>query len=246
MLVASGGIGPRPITSVAGWRRHRMTQPPPGDFKVLLQSLHDAIGTVTREKSTISTELAAIDRNTTDLVADWNSPAEETFDVITKWFGQASRDLTDALDDIIKRLQTTCNNYAQAETHNYQNVDKALVGPQPLTAGTAQNGPMRYKLAPGPEHGNRTPLKPVTSDQHKVVFYKSVHPYAQGMRVTSNAVLYKLLPGPYAQGTPVTSNVVFYKSVHGPYAPMTVPPGKHFYMSVPGPPQPMTVPPAGA
>jgi WXG100 family type VII secretion target len=104
------------------------------EFRVYLQGLHDAIGAVTKEKSTISDELAAVKGNITDLTGYWHSPAFDSFDDVGRWFRRASDDLVSALEDITNRLQTAYDNYERAEKANFQNVNHQLDGPRPRGA----------------------------------------------------------------------------------------------------------------
>ncbi|MDN3354936.1 WXG100 family type VII secretion target [Actinomadura sp. DC4] len=96
------------------------------DFKIDLNALSNAIDSVTRESGGISSSLDQLDTKMRHLSAYWHSPAYDSFDDVRNWFRQASDDLTDMLDEIINRLQKAYDNYHEAESTNYANVDHHL------------------------------------------------------------------------------------------------------------------------
>jgi WXG100 family type VII secretion target len=98
-------------------------------FKVDLQHLHDAIGTVTGIKNEITDHMSAVRTAMDGLGEAWKSPAHDTFPPVRTWFDNTQNDLRDMLEEIIRRLQSSYDNYHAAESANFGNVTPA--GPPP-------------------------------------------------------------------------------------------------------------------
>lgn len=224
-----------------------MAQISEAEFTIYLQGLHDAIGTVTKEKNAIADALDGVRTNSSSLAAYWHSPAYASFADVDTWFKRASRDLISALEDIINRLQTSYDNYKRTETTNFQNVDHSLAGPQPLTAGPASHGKAFYESIHGSPDGtqafyesvrgshDRTQALPAGAHDGAQAFYESVHGSPDGTQAFYESVHgspdgTQAVPGEVHDQAPLTPaegqepTKVFYESVHGSPEPMRVPP----------------------
>ncbi|TDD81478.1 hypothetical protein E1293_18605 [Actinomadura darangshiensis] len=94
----------------------------PGGFEVDLGALSAAISSVTAEQTNISGSLDEIRLKMNGLPESWNSPAYSSFDEVRAWFGTASTSVLDLLGDLIVRMQTSYDNYAEAEGTNVGNL----------------------------------------------------------------------------------------------------------------------------
>ena len=98
----------------------------PGGFEIDLGVLSAAITSVTGEKTNIGGSLDDIRLKTNGLSESWNSPAHGSFDEVRAWFDRASTDVLDLLGDLIVRMQTSYDNYSEAEGTNVHNLDTDL------------------------------------------------------------------------------------------------------------------------
>jgi WXG100 family type VII secretion target len=91
------------------------------EFKVDLQQLHNAIGSVRREHTAIRDAMSAIGNEFGAVKEAWGTPSTATYDDVQAWFMKVSNDLEDLLNDMANRLQTAYNNYKHAEETNVKN-----------------------------------------------------------------------------------------------------------------------------
>ncbi|NSC22898.1 WXG100 family type VII secretion target [Streptomyces albus subsp. chlorinus] len=103
-------------------------------FHVDLQALSDA----TTEVGHVSTEIAGYMRTiatlATQLHDHWDGPAYLSFDSVQQWFQRTEKQLHDLLDEIVRRMKISYDNFHQAELVNLAN----LQGSQQQLAGTPQ------------------------------------------------------------------------------------------------------------
>jgi uncharacterized protein YukE len=92
------------------------------EFGIALAKLHDAIGTVQDASNKISFSVEQIDVRMRNLSAYWHSPAFTSFDDVHTWFRHASTDLADLLTELVSRMQTSYDNYRNAEWTNTKNM----------------------------------------------------------------------------------------------------------------------------
>ncbi|MFI8850954.1 WXG100 family type VII secretion target [Streptomyces sp. NPDC053499] len=138
----SGGQGPSQGTDGAGGGDGGTSAPSDytlAQFHVDLQALSDA----TREVRYASTEIAGYMRSVGTLASQlqdhWQGPAHSSFDAVQMWFQRTERELHDLLDDIVRRMKVSYDNFHQAELVNLANMetrtqDLAHV-PQPAQPG---------------------------------------------------------------------------------------------------------------
>lgn len=93
------------------------------DFQVALQTLWAAYLSVKQESGSINDKMSDFSTAATTLSTDWSSPAWDSFDNVQKWFTRVSGELTGLLEEIVGRLYGSYENYRQAESANYQNVN---------------------------------------------------------------------------------------------------------------------------
>ena len=98
-------------------------------FRIDLKQLHDAIGTITSIKTEITDHMSAVRRAMTSLGDVWTGPAQNTFEPLRTWFDTTQTDLGEMLEEIIRRLQSSYDNYHAAEQANFGNVTPG--GPPP-------------------------------------------------------------------------------------------------------------------
>lgn len=92
------------------------------DFQVDLAALGDTIEKVRGKSVEIGVEMDAI-KSVLDGVHDnWSGPAYETYDPVKTWFQQTQHDVRGLLDEIIRRMRASYDNYLQVERANLQNV----------------------------------------------------------------------------------------------------------------------------
>jgi predicted trehalose synthase len=92
------------------------------EFKVDLQQLHNAIGTVKREHGAITDSMSGVSTEFAAVKDAWDTPSAATYDDVRAWFVRVSGDLEDLLNDMVGRMQTAYNNYKQAEEANIGNL----------------------------------------------------------------------------------------------------------------------------
>jgi WXG100 family type VII secretion target len=92
-----------------------------GEFKVDLQQLEDAIGTVGAQADTINTRCAEIKEAMEDVPGDWSSPAEQTFTPVMQACSTQMDNLTQLLGEMVQRMQDAYQTYLNAEQANFQN-----------------------------------------------------------------------------------------------------------------------------
>jgi hypothetical protein len=92
------------------------------EFKVELNRLHSAIGSVRREHAAISEAMSAIGSEFNAAKEAWRTPSTATFDEVQAWFVRVSNDLEDLLNDMADRMQTAYGNYRRSEQANVQNL----------------------------------------------------------------------------------------------------------------------------
>jgi WXG100 family type VII secretion target len=91
-------------------------------FQVDLQQFTDAIGTVTADRNTIADDFGQIKSALNNLGSSWQSPAGGTYDTLQTSLTSATQQMISVLDDIISRMNTTYQNYDNAENSNAQNL----------------------------------------------------------------------------------------------------------------------------
>jgi WXG100 family type VII secretion target len=129
------------------------------EFKVALEQLHNAIGSVRREHTAISDAMSAIGSEFRAVKDAWGTPSTATYDDAQTWFMRVSNDLEDLLNDMANRLQTAYNNYKQAEETNAKNL-------------TPQGG------HPSTHHTDSVPPGNHGADRHVVTHHGEQHPAA--------------------------------------------------------------------
>jgi uncharacterized protein YukE len=123
------------------------------EFKVDLKQLHDAIGSVRREHTAISTAMSAVGSEFSAVKDAWGTPSTASYDDVQAWFIKASGDLEDLLHDMTNRLQTAYENYKHAEETNVQNNTPHGGGPSTDHKG-GKNGAVRTAAV---HHGDQHP-----------------------------------------------------------------------------------------
>lgn len=102
-----------------------MTSPVQGmsgaQFRVALDQLHSAIGTVTAEKAKIDAAMGVIGSAFTTVDGAWDGPASDSFMALAGWFNTSSTALSTLLGDMISRLTTAYWMYHNAEVDNVSN-----------------------------------------------------------------------------------------------------------------------------
>jgi WXG100 family type VII secretion target len=92
-----------------------------GEFRVDLQQLDDAIGTVSAQSDTINTRCTEIKQAMQAVSGAWSSPAEQTFTPVMQACETQMTNLTQLLSEMVQRMQTAYQTYLNAEQTNYQN-----------------------------------------------------------------------------------------------------------------------------
>ncbi|MET7695303.1 WXG100 family type VII secretion target [Streptomyces sp. NPDC005483] len=92
------------------------------EWAVALGELHSAIGKVKGYSGEIQSCLSQIGTEFDKLGEAWRSPASATSEPVTEWFRRASQDLHELLEDMVRRMQVSYDNYLDAETKSYNNV----------------------------------------------------------------------------------------------------------------------------
>ncbi|MBO8190328.1 WXG100 family type VII secretion target [Streptomyces oryzae] len=98
-------------------------------FRIDLKQLNEAIGTISTIKTEITDNMSAVRKIMNSLGDAWSGPAHNTFHPMKTWFDTTQTDLGEMLDEIIRRLQSSYDNYHAAEQANFGNVTPE--GPPP-------------------------------------------------------------------------------------------------------------------
>ncbi|WP_326550303.1 WXG100 family type VII secretion target [Micromonospora sp. NBC_01813] len=91
-------------------------------YYVDMDAVRAAIATIRTERDTIDELLTGIEGRLDGATTVWSGPAASTFAGLSQQLIDANKDLIDALDSIVARMQTTVDNYQQTETANYYTV----------------------------------------------------------------------------------------------------------------------------
>jgi uncharacterized protein YukE len=94
----------------------------PGDFSVDLDQFAAAISTVQTEADNIGVYTSQITGVMQDAQSAWVSPAGQTFAVVAQACNTQMASLNGLLSDMIQRMQTTHQNYQDAEETNTANM----------------------------------------------------------------------------------------------------------------------------
>jgi uncharacterized protein YukE len=121
------------------------------EFKVDLQQMHSAIGSVRREHTAIRDAMSAIGAEFSAVKEAWDTPQTPSYDDTQAWFVRVAEDLEDLLNDMANRLQTAYNNYKHSEETNVKNLT-ARKG-DPVTHHTDSVPPGKH----GADHGQQHP-----------------------------------------------------------------------------------------
>src|SRR4051794_18482302 len=101
-----------------GRRLDMVTYVSAAEWKVDLQQLADAIGTVSAERDAIKLDSDQLKAYFLEIETDWKGPAGNSFITLQTAFNSSMDELTTLLDDIVERMQTVHTNYVEAETDN--------------------------------------------------------------------------------------------------------------------------------
>ncbi|MFB6892568.1 WXG100 family type VII secretion target [Kitasatospora sp. NPDC056327] len=93
------------------------------DFKVDLQQLLDACGTLSSESANIKQEIASIASALAPLESSWTGPAGASFTAICKVYKDDVVDLQHLLDEMTGRMRKAYQTYHEMELANHNNVD---------------------------------------------------------------------------------------------------------------------------
>ena len=91
-------------------------------FTVDLGDFSDAIGRVSADRDTINAANAQIVAEFQAVENAWHSPAGESFTSFLTDLTSTTQKLQELLDDMVSRMQTTYQNYSDAETTNTANL----------------------------------------------------------------------------------------------------------------------------
>jgi uncharacterized protein YukE len=92
------------------------------EFRIDLQQLHDAIGSVGAEAGSIGGDMSQIASEFSSVKSVWDAPSEQSFETVQQWFTTVQNDLKSLLDETVRRLQAAYDNYHDAEVANTDNV----------------------------------------------------------------------------------------------------------------------------
>ncbi|MFB7124348.1 MULTISPECIES: WXG100 family type VII secretion target [Streptomycetaceae] len=92
------------------------------EFKVDLQQLLEASGTLGAESENIKGEIDAIATALAPLETGWIGPAGTSFAAITKVYKDDMVDLQNLLDEMTRRMRSAYRMYHDMELANYNNV----------------------------------------------------------------------------------------------------------------------------
>lgn len=92
------------------------------EFKVDLDQLQAAIGTVQAQADTIDSDCQAITGIMQDIPGAWNTPAGQTFTVLAQACTTQMNTLTGLLAEMIQRMQTAYQTYLDIEQANFGNL----------------------------------------------------------------------------------------------------------------------------
>ncbi|MGP4045981.1 WXG100 family type VII secretion target [Streptomyces sp. 2A115] len=93
----------------------------PGEFEVALGQLGDATGKVRGISGNIQGDLGQIRTEFARLPEAWRSPSESSSEPVMKWFDRVSADLHALLEETVRRMQVSYDNYLDAEKKNFHN-----------------------------------------------------------------------------------------------------------------------------
>jgi uncharacterized protein YukE len=94
----------------------------PGEFSVDLDLFSAAISTVQTEADNIGVNTTAITGVMRDVQSAWISPAGQSFAVVAQACNTQMASLNELLSEMIQRMQTTQQNYQEAEETNTNNM----------------------------------------------------------------------------------------------------------------------------
>jgi WXG100 family type VII secretion target len=92
------------------------------EFRVDLDDLESAIGTVQAQADSINTNCQAITGVMQDVPGSWNTPAGQTFSVLTQACITQMDALTGLLTEMIQRMQAAYQTYLNVEQTNTNNL----------------------------------------------------------------------------------------------------------------------------
>ncbi|MEV0473630.1 WXG100 family type VII secretion target [Streptomyces prunicolor] len=95
------------------------------EFKADLQQLKDALSVAQQESTNIDDYMNLIAQEFAQLKSAWQSPSFATFEDTQAWFAQDAGDLRDLLEDAVRRMTTTIENYEAAELANFKNLSRS-------------------------------------------------------------------------------------------------------------------------
>lgn len=93
-----------------------------GQFKVDLDQLESAIGTVHAQADIINANCQAITEVMNTVQGAWNSPAGQTFTVLAQACTEHMNGLSGLLGEMIQRMQSAYQTYLNAEQANFNNL----------------------------------------------------------------------------------------------------------------------------
>jgi WXG100 family type VII secretion target len=92
------------------------------EFRVDLDDLESAIGTVQAQADSINSSCQAITGVMQDIPGAWNTPAGQTFSVLTQACITQMDALNGLLAEMIQRMQAAYQTYLNAEQTNFSNL----------------------------------------------------------------------------------------------------------------------------
>jgi WXG100 family type VII secretion target len=92
------------------------------EFRVDLDHLESAIGTVQAQADSINNSCQAITGVMQDIPGAWNTPAGQTFSVLTQACITQMDALNGLLAEMIQRMQAAYQTYLNAEQTNFSNL----------------------------------------------------------------------------------------------------------------------------
>lgn len=92
------------------------------EFKVDLDQLESATGTVQAQSGTINSSCQAITGIMQDIPPSWNTPAGQTFSELTQACINQMNALTGLLAEMIQRMQAAYQTYLNMEQTNFNNL----------------------------------------------------------------------------------------------------------------------------
>ncbi|WP_203663123.1 WXG100 family type VII secretion target, partial [Actinocatenispora rupis] len=114
--------GPDGTTTEYGPDGKPVTTTEPDGTKIIwkadLAALNAAIVSVQAERDALEVDLKSVKTTFTNIQSSWQSPAGTSFSLLSDDFTKATRDLTDALDEALRRMRSSYNNYVDSEEKN--------------------------------------------------------------------------------------------------------------------------------